>query len=121
MFSGLYTQPACAPVNASRRTSRYAAHDSGSGRFATPFLYDSFIHYSTTVSPAHPDAIRPHSPNRRGARRIEDLVVQACGLSQACTNGYLRQTRKLDLDQAWVQVQQEAVLAYIHGFGFADA
>src|ERR1017187_2966956 len=47
--SGLYTQPARAPVNASRHTLRCAAHDSGSGRFATPFLYDSFIHYSMPV------------------------------------------------------------------------
>jgi hypothetical protein len=28
---------------------RLATHDSGSGWFATPFLYDSFIHYSTPV------------------------------------------------------------------------
>jgi len=30
---------------------RLATHDSGSGWFATPFPYDSFIHYSTPVYP----------------------------------------------------------------------
>jgi hypothetical protein len=30
---------------------RLATHDSGSERFAKPFLYDSFIHYSTPVYP----------------------------------------------------------------------
>jgi hypothetical protein len=30
-------------------------HDSGSGWFAKPFLYDSFIHYST---PVYPGALR---------------------------------------------------------------
>jgi hypothetical protein len=50
-ISQLNTQPACAPVNASMVASQLATHDSGSGRFATPFLYDSFIHYSTPVYP----------------------------------------------------------------------
>jgi hypothetical protein len=30
---------------------RLATHDSGPGWFATPFLYDSFIHNSTPVYP----------------------------------------------------------------------
>ncbi len=34
------------------------SHGSRSGRFATPFLYDSFIHYST---PVYPDAIQGRS------------------------------------------------------------
>jgi acyl-CoA reductase-like NAD-dependent aldehyde dehydrogenase len=34
---------------------RPATHDSGSGWFATPFLYDSFIHNST---PVYPGALR---------------------------------------------------------------
>jgi hypothetical protein len=51
IISQLNTLPACAPVNASRTTLRSATHDSGSGWFATPFLYDSFIHYSTPVYP----------------------------------------------------------------------
>jgi hypothetical protein len=34
---------------------RLATHDSGSGWFATPFLYDSFIHNST---PVYPGALR---------------------------------------------------------------
>ena len=54
IISQLNTLPACAPVNASIATLRLATHDSGSGWFATPFLYDSFIHYST---PVYPDAL----------------------------------------------------------------
>ena len=51
IISQLNTLPACAPVNASMAASRLATHDSGSGWFATPFLYDSFIHNSTPVYP----------------------------------------------------------------------
>src|SRR5260370_41915163 len=51
IISQLNTLPACAPVNASIATLRSATHDSGTGWFATPFLYDSFIHYSTPVYP----------------------------------------------------------------------
>ena len=50
-ISQLNTQPACAPVNASMVALRLATHDSGSGWFATPFPYDSFIHNSTPVYP----------------------------------------------------------------------
>jgi hypothetical protein len=49
IISQLNTLPACAPVNASMAASRLVTHDSGSGRFAKPFLYDSSIHYSTPV------------------------------------------------------------------------
>jgi hypothetical protein len=66
------TQPACAPVQALLRPFSVAlpgtfvptlqvrpcgapSHGSGSGWFATPFLYDSFIHYLT---PVYPDAIQ---------------------------------------------------------------
>ena len=51
IISQLNTQPACAPVNASMAASRLAMHDSGSGWFAGPFLYDSSIHDSTPVYP----------------------------------------------------------------------
>ena len=51
IISQLNTLPACAPVNASMAASRLAMHDSGSGWFAKPFLYDSFIHNSTPVYP----------------------------------------------------------------------
>src|SRR5215831_701192 len=51
IISQLNTLPACAPVNASMAASRLATHDSGPGWFATPFLYDSLIHYSTPVYP----------------------------------------------------------------------
>lgn len=48
--------PACMfPVKASMAASRLATHDSGSERFAKPFLYDSSIHYST---PDYPGALR---------------------------------------------------------------
>ena len=51
IISQLNTLPACAPVNASMAALRLAMHDSGSGWSAKPFLYDSFIHYSTPVYP----------------------------------------------------------------------
>src|ERR1700675_197270 len=48
--------------NASSAALQPPSHGSRSGRFATPFLYDSFIHYFT---PVYPDAIQvnnlPHS------------------------------------------------------------
>ena len=55
IISQLNTLPACAPVNASVAALRVATHDSRSGWFATPFLYDSFIHDST---PVYPGALR---------------------------------------------------------------
>jgi len=55
IISQLNTQPTCAPVNASLPALRPTTHDSGSGWFATPFLCDSFIHYST---PVYPGALR---------------------------------------------------------------
>ena len=42
--------------NASGASLPPPPHGSGSGWFATPFLYDSFIHYFT---PVYPDASRP--------------------------------------------------------------
>jgi hypothetical protein len=51
IISQLDTQPACAPVNASRPISRLATHDSGSGWLARPFLYGSLIHDSMPVYP----------------------------------------------------------------------
>ena len=47
--------------NASSAASRLPSHGSGPGWFATPFLYDSHIHYST---PVYPDAIRPTADSR---------------------------------------------------------
>src|SRR6266571_1654203 len=49
IISQLHTLPALPPVNASMAALRLATHDSGPGRLATPFLYDSFIHNSTPV------------------------------------------------------------------------
>ena len=62
-ISQLNTLPACTPVNASMAASRLAAHDSGPGWIAIPFLYDSFIHYSTPVYPGAP-------PNRLSTPRL---------------------------------------------------
>jgi len=55
IISQLNTLPALPPVNASMAASRLATHDSGPGRLAKPFLYDSFIHNST---PVYPGALR---------------------------------------------------------------
>ncbi|MEI7538792.1 MAG: hypothetical protein WCJ76_16350, partial [Comamonadaceae bacterium] len=57
IISQLNTQPACTPVNASPTASRPPTHDSGSGWFAIPFLYDSFIRNSTPVYPGAPDRL----------------------------------------------------------------
>ena len=51
IISQLHTLPALPPVNASMVALRLATHDSGPGRLARPFLYDSFIHNSTPVYP----------------------------------------------------------------------
>ncbi len=51
VISELYSLPACAPVNASAGVLPPPPHDSGSGWFAIPFLYDSFIRYSMPVYP----------------------------------------------------------------------
>ena len=58
LISQLNTLPACAPVNASPAALRRHTHDSGSGWFATPFLWDSFIPDSM---PVYPGALRVHS------------------------------------------------------------
>jgi hypothetical protein len=64
IISQLNTRPACAPVNASKAALRLATHDSGPGWFATPFLYDSFIHYSTPVYPgALSNLLEPRVPS----------------------------------------------------------
>ena len=67
IISQLNTLPACAPVNASMAALRPATHDSGPGWIATPFLYDSFIHYST---PVYPGALRSLLVKHYGFRAI---------------------------------------------------
>jgi hypothetical protein len=47
--------------NASSAASRLPSHGSGPGWFATPFLCDSFIHWST---PVYPDANLPTMDSR---------------------------------------------------------
>src|SRR6266849_5143825 len=51
VISELDGWPVCAPVNASPATLRSPAHDSGSRRFANPFLCGSCIRYSLPVFP----------------------------------------------------------------------
>ncbi len=72
IISQLNTLPACAPVNASMVALRLATHDSGSGRFATPFLCDSFIHNSM---PVYPGALRSLL---RLAPHIRFLFIGSC-------------------------------------------
>ena len=50
LISRLNGRPAASPVNASAAPSRAPPHDSGSGWFAIPFLYLTFIDYSLPVS-----------------------------------------------------------------------
>ena len=73
IISQLNTLPACAPVNASMAASRLTTHDSGSGRFAKPFLYDSSIHYST---PVYPGALRILLAPQLAIRRSE--ILRGC-------------------------------------------
>jgi hypothetical protein len=69
IISQLDTQPACAPVNASRPISRLATHDSGSGWLARPFLYGSLIHDSMPVYPGALNKLLGFVCRNRGRRR----------------------------------------------------
>src|SRR5881296_2877749 len=89
IISQLNTLPACAPVNASMAASRLAMHDSGSGWFAKPFLYDFFIHYST---PVYPGALR----NLQTDRDIVLVDQRGAGASNALECSYDEDT--LDQD-----------------------
>jgi hypothetical protein len=71
VISQLNTQPACAPVNASMSASRLTMHDSGSGWLAMPFLYDSFIHYSTPVYPGALSSLLEQEPGIGIRGRVE--------------------------------------------------
>src|SRR3954454_11800747 len=77
IISQLNTLPACAPVNASIATLRSATHDSGPGWFATPFLYDSFIHYSTPVYPGARHGLLPLDANRGLPGSFRNLDLSA--------------------------------------------
>ena len=56
------------------------SHGSGPGWFATPFLYDSFIHYFT---PVYPDTIQPRAPAPpkmgRHLWRKNGMEIERCG------------------------------------------
>jgi hypothetical protein len=77
IISQLNTLPALPPVNASMAALRLATHDSGPGWIANPFLYDSFIHNSTPVFPAHSAACQA------GRKRSEKRVPTPCSDSTA--------------------------------------
>src|SRR2546430_17238364 len=83
IISQLNTRPACAPVNASMATSRLAMHDSGSGWFAYPFLYDSFIHYSTPVYPGALRSLLGPSRTRGSPKALRTQVGFHWDLKQA--------------------------------------
>jgi hypothetical protein len=53
LISRLNGWPTDSPVNASTASSRRPPHDSGSGWFAIPFLYRTFIDYSSSVLMSH--------------------------------------------------------------------
>jgi hypothetical protein len=79
IISQLNALPACAPVNASMVALRLATHDSGSGWFATPFPYDSFIHNST---PVYPGALRTLlGEDLREAQKKRSTFVQMARFS----------------------------------------
>src|SRR5258706_16434702 len=69
--------------NASSAASRPPSHGSGSGWFATPFLYDSFIHYFT---PVYPDAI--HAEGLRHIWREPGSVSGSISGLGKRTSGY---------------------------------
>ena len=77
IISQLNTLPACAPVNASMAALRLATHDSGSGWFATPFLYDSFIHNSTPVYPGALSSLLEQSFSRTtfSHQRLVEIIL----------------------------------------------
>src|ERR1700730_8471755 len=58
--------------NASSAVSRPPSHDSRPGWFATPFLYDSFIHYST---PVYPDAPKSRQIKEAAQRNPSAMVL----------------------------------------------
>src|SRR6202041_3181791 len=64
----LNTRPALSLVNASTPPSRAAPHDSGPMWVATSHSYDSFIHYTSPVYPAHKES-RNEARSRLGLER----------------------------------------------------
>src|SRR6266852_3268615 len=65
VFRGSISWPVLSPVNASTPLLRVMPHDSGPVWFATPSPYDSFIHYTSLVCPAHGRAPSRVTMNRR--------------------------------------------------------
>jgi hypothetical protein len=75
-ISQLHTLPELPPVNASMAALRPATHDSGPGRLATPFLYDSFIHNSTPVYPGALSILLEHRSTEIGSFRSSKKLRQ---------------------------------------------
>jgi hypothetical protein len=74
--------------NASSTSLPPPSHGSGSGWFATPFLYDSFIHYFT---PVYPDAI--HAKACATNVKFQHTCIHSGYTSAAGTKEKLRVTR----------------------------
>ena len=85
IISQLHILPARTPVSASMAALRLATHDSGPGWLATPFLYDSFIHYSTPVYPGALSSLLENSFERGGLLKV--FLVAAASHSH---DGYSR-------------------------------
>jgi len=83
IISQLNTLPALPPVNASMAALRLATHDSGPGRLAMPFLYDSFIHNSTPVYPGALSSLLESMALTHHITNIEGLGQNRGGLSSA--------------------------------------
>ena len=74
VFGAQFPSPHMPLSNASSAASRLPSHGSGSGWFATPFLCDSCIPYST---PVYPDAIQP----RLAAPQRSLAATKSAGMS----------------------------------------
>src|SRR5580658_3146527 len=85
--------------NASGPALRRVPHDSGSGWFATPFLCDSFIHYSMPVFTSAPDdrlmssaSVYPKAAHLRHLRQspriknVRFLVAGSIGIGNVLSN-----------------------------------
>ena len=74
VISELNSWPACTPVNASPAVLPPPAHDSGSGWFAIPSRYGSFIRYSLPVLPGA-FRLSPFLPPQEFTVRAEGAMV----------------------------------------------
>src|SRR6266567_498664 len=76
-LSRLNTRPAPSPVNASAPPSRAAPHDSGPVWIAIPLPYETFIHYTSSVCPAHKEKPMSSKLSKRFAASRGSALVLA--------------------------------------------